>query len=357
MIRVLVTTPLGRGGNGGIDRLMDLLRDEITCCPPAEMEVRFAETRGAGSILLAPLVLVRFLACMALWRPHIVHVNLASRGSTYRKLRIAALARVLHIGTVIHLHGAQYREFWDKAPAGLSQAIARMFTNARRVVVLGEVWRDYVIHKAPGAKVVVLPNATSRPTLPPVPSDGSTRLLFLGKLGARKGSRDLVAALASLANVPGWHATLAGDGEVDDTRAMVKAAGLDMRVSVPGWANPQEVAAMIAAADVLILPSYDENLPMSVIEGMAAGLAVVATPVGAVEDIVIHGETGLLISPGDILALAEALRRLVDDPALRVRLGVAAQAVHRQRLDIKPYVTKLVELWREAAMEGGANRR
>ena len=76
--------------------------------------------------------------------------------------------------------------------------------------------------------------------------------------------------------------------------------GLVSRVAVPGWVGSDGVERLIANSSILVLPSFVENLPMSVIEGMAAGLAVVATPVGAVEEIIEHEKTGLLIPPGDV---------------------------------------------------------
>lgn len=349
-LKVLVATPLGLGGKGGIDRIMDSVRGALAETPRAGLDVAFAETRGKGSILLSPLVLAAFIARMAAVRPDVVHINLSSHGSTRRKLIVARAAALLGIPTVIHLHGSRFRQYWAGASARTDRAIVRMFEGAARVLVLGEVWRAFVGARAPGAKIAVLPNATPQPALAPVTGEpGVARLLFIGRLGARKGVPELVAALGQLKDLPGWRAIIAGDGEIGDTRAAVERLGLVERVAVPGWAGPAEVAAMIAASDVLVLPSYDENLPMSVIEGMAAGLAIVATPVGAVEDIVTDGETGLLVQPGDVDGLAAALRRLIEDPALRARLGAAGRAVHRERLDIAPYVDRLVAIWREAA--------
>ncbi|TIY10986.1 MAG: glycosyltransferase family 4 protein, partial [Mesorhizobium sp.] len=125
----------------------------------------------------------------------------------------------------------------------------------------------------------------------------------------------------------------------------------------PGWVGPDEVASLIASADILVLPSFAENLPVSVIEGMAAGLAVVTTPVGAVEDIITNEESGLLVPPGDVAALTEALTRLVENPALRARLGAAAMAVHRDRLDLAPFVGAICEVWRSVASKAQSVKR
>ena len=113
--------------------------------------------------------------------------------------------------------------------------------------------------------------------------------------------------------------------------------------------NTDDVERLIDKADILVLPSYIENLPMSVIEGMAAGLAVIATPVGATADIIKHDVTGLLVEPGNTAALAEALRQLASDPRMRKRLGAAAQAYHRRELDTRRYVDRLMVPWTFAA--------
>jgi glycosyltransferase involved in cell wall biosynthesis len=163
----------------------------------------------------------------------------------------------------------------------------------------------------------------------------------------------LVKALERMKGVPGWRATLAGDGGVDALKSEIVALGLADRVTVPGWLGPEDTAALLATGDILTLPSHAENLPMSIIEAMASGLAVVATPVGAVEDIVKDGKTGLLVPPGDDSALADALTRLVQDGELRHRLAAAAQAFQRQHLDIGPYADRICAVWRDAAAAHG----
>ena len=229
-----------------------------------------------------------------------------------------------------------------------------MFEGAGRVIVLGSFWRDFVSGMAPGAaqNIVIIPNGVATPSLPAHRGE-RIHILFLGRLGERKGAPQLVEALGRMAHLGGWRATLAGDGEVAEARVQASGLGLSDRVALPGWAGPDEVAELIASADILVLPSFAENLPISVIEGMAAGLAVVATPVGAVEDIIMHERTGLLTPPGDVAALTAALTRLVEDDDLRARLGAAAMALHRERLELGTFARSIVDAWEAAA---GRNR-
>lgn len=354
-LHVLVSLPNGFAGQGGIDRIMRALHEELKRQNRPDLDARFEVTRGPGSILLSPLYVVgfclRMLVAKILGRIDLVHINLSSHGSTSRKILIAAWARLLGIPYLVHLHGSRFQTYWTEASPGLKGRIRKLFERAARTVVLGRVWQEFVETSVPGAvgRVVVLPNATEVPSLPRMPDGEHVHILFLGRLGDRKGVPELVTALGRMADLKAWRATIAGDGEVEATRERVAALGLGDRVQLPGWVDAQAVAKLIASADILVLPSHAENLPMSVIEGMAAGLAVVATPVGAVSDIIVDGETGLLVTPGDVDGLTDALRKLVEDPDLRARLGAAAMRMHRERLDLAPYAKAMAKIWYEAA--------
>jgi glycosyltransferase involved in cell wall biosynthesis len=159
----------------------------------------------------------------------------------------------------------------------------------------------------------------------------------------------LVDALSTLSSELNWRATIAGDGDVEVTRESISRRGLSGRVDLPGWVGPEEVSRLLLEGDVLVLPSLSENLPMSVVEGMAYGLSVVTTPVGAIADIIEHEKTGLLVPPGDSAALAAALGRLLAEPALRAQLGHAAQAFHREHLEIGKFYARLLDIWRSGA--------
>jgi glycosyltransferase involved in cell wall biosynthesis len=338
---------------------MAALKSQLVETRPASLNVTFAATRGLGHIALSPFYLgaflLRMLALHAAGRLDLVHINLSSAGSTYRKLQVARLCRVLGVPYVIHLHSGGYPRFWKDDGSRLSRAIQQLFARAQRIVVLGETWRRFVASRVPEAadRIVVIPNAAAKPTLPHRGGGDKVHILFLGRISDMKGVPQLGEALHRMRDIPDWRATIAGDGAVQAACAKAAELGLADRVEFPGWVGGDGVARLIASADILVLPSFIENLPLSIIEGMAAGLAVVATPVGAVEDIIADGETGLLVQPGDVDGLTAALRRLVGDGALRARLGAAACAFHRARLDLGPFAEAIVDVWSTAARPTG----
>lgn len=352
-LRVVVTTPLGPQGRGGIDRLMDSLRDALP--DTSNVEITSLTTRGPGSILVSPFFFFIALSRLTQIRVRggcdLIHINLASRGSTWRKLILARWARILGIPYVLHLHGALYREFFEDARPWQQRLIRSMFVNARRVIVLGSPWRDFVVKArlAEPNRVALLPNASPRGAPSHRLHGERCQLLFLGRLGQRKGSEDLIRALGELSHRSDWCAVLAGDGEVERARALVAALGLT-QVQIPGWCDARATETLLRSSAILVLPSYAENLPMAVIEGMGHGLAIVTTPVGATLDIVQEGHTGLLVKPGDVQGLVSAITRLLDDPALRESLGRNAWEYHASNLSLPAFCERLVLNWREVAL-------
>jgi glycosyltransferase involved in cell wall biosynthesis len=359
-LHVVVVTPLGSGGQGGIDRLMDELRAGFRERNADKVDVVFSTSRGSGSLAFAPLYLAKTIFVLAarkiFRRVDLVHVNLSQGGSAYRKIVVAWVCRGLRIPYVLHLHGSHFHHFWDTAPPRLGRMLDRLFSHAAGTIVLGKFWADYIAGKTPLSKscTIILPNATRSAVFdkPNDSADVPLRLLFLGEIGQRKGIPQLITALARLREHSGWHAVLAGNGDIDATRQRVSSLNMAERISVPGWVNDRGVRKLLQTADIFILPSFDENLPMSVIEAFAYGVAVIATPVGAVTDIVRDGETGLLVPPGDVDALTAALLRLLADADLRRRLGTNAKTFHTEKLEIGRYVDQLIAIWRSGTSPG-----
>jgi glycosyltransferase involved in cell wall biosynthesis len=159
-----------------------------------------------------------------------------------------------------------------------------------------------------------------RGTLAPGSRDGVLRLLAVGSVVPVKGYDLLIAALATLADLP-WHLTIAGDRTRDFTAAArldadIKAFELCDRVSVLGAVPSDRVNALYLSSDIFVLASRFEGYGMALAEAVTHGLPVVSTIVGAIPDTVPAG-AGLLVPPNDVAALAQALRDLICDPCKR----------------------------------------
>lgn len=153
-------------------------------------------------------------------------------------------------------------------------------------------------------------------------------LLEVGALYRNKGQFELLAALAALLREGHRvHLALIGSGPHEaDLRTLAAKFGLDAHVSFHGQQPHAEVMRFMTAADVVVLPSYNEGLPNALVEAHGCGRAVVATRVGGIPEVVRDGVSGVLCPPQDSVALTRALRLLVTDPALRQRMGAAGQA-------------------------------
>lgn len=360
--RIWVATPYGKDGMGGIDRLNDAIFDFFDSHPEFGLQCMRLVTRGKRGLVLAQGVFAFALArfCLAAWKGEIdlLHIHLSNGGSSYRKAVLGRMARIFGVPYVVHLHGIGFREFWAKTNFLLQSELDRLHVGSAQIIVLGKYWADVVLERIPDveSRITVLPNATAGVRTSRIEgNERRVRITFLGKVGTRKGVPDLIRALGRLASLPNWSATIAGDGEIAQARAQIEQHGISDRVEVPGWLDVAARTKLLGETDILVLPSRAENLPMVIIEAFAYGVAVVATPVGAVPEAIVDGHNGILVPVGDDAALARAIERLIKDPDLRQLLGDAAQATHRERYQFDRYVNRLAEIWHRASRSSSSN--
>lgn len=350
---VYVVTPGGLRAKGGIGRMMDYY---VRHWRVADAPLTVIDSYGPGRRGLMPLYFA--LACLRLTvaallgRIGLLHIQMSERLSVWRKGLLVHIGKAFGIPVALHLHGADFADYARSlSPSGFAR-LQRMMAKADAVIVLGSYWRDFVAREIGigRERIAVLHNAVPGPAaLPDRPDGRPCKILFLGVVCERKGVPVLIEALADPAlSSLGWTAIFAGNGEVEHHRAQARSLGLAGRTHFTGWVDEQGARALLAEADILVLPSRNEGLPMAILEAMAYGLAIVATPVGAIADAVTDGETGLLAPVGDSRALAGALGRLVADPALRRSLGAQARRRYEAMFDITAYNRRLERIFRRA---------
>jgi glycosyltransferase involved in cell wall biosynthesis len=194
------------------------------------------------------------------------------------------------------------------------------------IVVLSEERKKWINSVSSNTKVLVVRNPAQLNQLVSAGAREPAVILSLGRLGHNKGTYVLLDAVASLSKrYPEIKLWLGGDGELDKAKQEAERLGIGNKVETLGWVNGEQKADLLERASIYALPSYAEGMPVSVLEAMAAGLPIVSTPVGGIPAAVTDGIEGFLVQPGDALALADALDRLLADSDLRHRMGAYAR--------------------------------
>lgn len=257
-------------------------------------------------------------------RPDAAWIHLSANASFRRKSVVMALTGVFRVPRVVHVHADDFASYYEQAGSLERAVIRRLLAGSHTLIALGTKWKA-VLEDISGREAAVVPNPVA------IPPEGGTRepgmIVFLGRYGERKGTPTLVRALAKMIE-SGTEARLvaAGDGDRDGTIALSRELGITDHVEANGWLKHDEGRELLARAGVFVLPSRAEGLPVALLEAMAAGAPVVATPVGGIPDVIDDGVHGRLIPPDDVDALAGALTEVLADPEGAQRMGDAARA-------------------------------
>jgi glycosyltransferase involved in cell wall biosynthesis len=313
--------------------------------------VHYIATHGDGTLTEQGLLLARaareFAALLAQHRRMVVHVHATAGAGFWREAAFMGAALAAGCPLIVHLHGKGFepsiRWFLERAavvcvPCEASRTWVRSVTRRADVVV------------APPPVAVSVPELAAKPNL----------VLFLGRLEAKKGIYDLLDAIAAVrAAVPDVRLVCAGDGDRIGVARYAERLGIADAVKFTGWVGPSGKRALLEHAAVYALPSYEEALPVSLVEAMSAGIPVVASPTGGIAEVVAEGASGFLVAPGDKTGLERALRRLLIDRELAARLGKAARETARARFAPERALAVLENLYESlgvSALEERASR-
>lgn len=260
-----------------------------------------------------------------------IHAHGASGKSFMRKRLVLRWAQFLGFRTIFHCHGGNFREY--AARTGTDR-MKSMLSGFDAVACLSEKWRRIFSEElgCPKAKIVQnIVEPPSEPKSPALPKPGEAlRLLFLGKIGREKGIYELVHALSILKEKGiAVRLTVGGTGDEESMRRAAEANGVDDMIDYAGWVEGEDKDRLLETHHILVLPSYIEGLPICLLEAGTAAMPAIATPVGAVTELIHDGVNGSIVPVGDSKALAEAIESYAADPSLIERQGIKAGEVVR----------------------------
>lgn len=304
--------------------------------------------------------LVRLVRLVRVFQPHIVHTHLAKAGLLGRiAARVGGAPIVLHT-----FHGNVLRGYFDPIRSrvflALERALGRIST---RVIAISPRQKDEIrrLRIAREPKLVEIPLGVElAPFLNPARGElrreigvGDEPLVgIVGRLVTIKAVHIFIEAMGILGrSIPDARFVIVGDGDARPSlEALARARGLDHRMTFVGWRA--DLAPVYGDLDVVVLTSDNEGTPVSVLEALAAARPLVATAVGGVPDLV-GADAGVLVPPRDPQAVAEAVRRLISDPAEAARLGAGGRSRVYPAYDIATLVDRIETLYLDLATQHG----
>jgi glycosyltransferase involved in cell wall biosynthesis len=297
--------------------------------------------------------LIHFLLGLIIFQPDIIHIHMSYKGSFYRKSVFVILGKVLlGIPTVIHVHGSSFKDFYSSLSNMRKKYCRYILNKIDRLIVLSEDWKRYFSDIVNPVQILVLYNGVHTVQYSGYRQNDPLHALFLGRLGRRKGTYDLLDAVKLLKEhrVP-FKLLLAGDGEIDEVKRIVKKEHLENYVEILGWINGSQKTDLLQNSDVLVLPSYNEGLPMAILEAMDYGMTVISTPVGGIPEVIKDGVNGFLVEPGDVKGLVEKFVHLAENPALSRTMGEKNQVKVKKEFDLTVILKDLELLYEELSTD------
>lgn len=247
----------------------------------------------------------------------IVHLHTAADGSFKRNSQLTGLAKRFGRKVIMHIHASRFKDFYNESED--KSRILDTLQSVDRLIVLSESWKEWF--KTIGVaqdKITILHNITPEPT--PIPQakkkDGKVRFLFMGEIGQRKGVFDILRALAAHHEEAAGRMELIIGGNKNEQKLLdaIKENRLEGIVRFEGWVSGDKKLRLLNEADVYILPSFNEGLPISILEAMSYGCPIISTPVGGIPEVV--NSNGVLVTPGNETEIWSAMERYMKNPSL-----------------------------------------
>lgn len=265
----------------------------------------------------------------------IVHIHTAADASFWRKSIFIRLAKSFHKKVIVHVHASRFKDFYNEN--NRKNTIIKNLQRADILIVLSQSWKEWFTNIGISqTKIVVLNNIVDYPQIDDRKKDidGKVNLLFLGEIGQRKGVFDILQALSIyksfLKNKVEFR--IGGNKKEEELLLYIQNNGLQNFVHFEGWVSGDEKVRLLNWADIFILPSFNEGLPISILEAMNYGCAIISTPVGGILEIVHDGENGIIVQPGNIMMIGDAVKKLVYSPIVVRQMGDKSRIMVRRFL-------------------------
>lgn len=262
-----------------------------------------------------------FLTLLFDKRVKIVHVHTAAGTDFKRSTKIINLAKKFGKKVILHSHASQFKIFYAEVSNEQKKNILQTLRKADKLIVLSESWKEWFEKiGVESYKIIILHNITAYPKFLPVDKNiqididkRPVRFLFMGEMGKRKGVFDIIRGLAKHKEEikDKIELRIGGNKMEEQLRNAIAEGGLSDFVKFEGWVSGEKKIELLNWADVYILPSFNEGLPISILEAMSYKKPIISTPVGGIPEVV-DKTNGILVTPGNDEEIFSAMKYYVD---------------------------------------------
>ena len=279
----------------------------------------------------------------------IAHIHVSERGSIWRKRIIINHIKRLSKETkiILHHHGAEFDRFYNNLNENKKQKVNDMLGKVDVNIVLSKRLINTIRNKRPDAKIDVLYKGVNVNDRNLYNNDGNI-ILFLGRLGTRKGIYDLLNVIYDIKGQlkkKNIEVYMCGNGEIDKVKKIVKEYDLETIVQHIGWINAEEKVKIFKKCIINILPSYNEGLPMTILETMSWGIPNISTNIASIPEVIKNGQNGYLIKPGDKKTMTRLIMKLVNDKEKRFEISKNAYNTISNEFSLETNVEKLKKIY------------
>lgn len=320
--------------------------------------VKLIHTHDEGSVLkrlkFFLQALIKFSYLILFKKVALIHNHSAMRGSFWRKNVFSTLARMKGIPVILHLHGSEMENFYYSQPQWGKNKIVSILNKADVVMVLSKSWKKFVLKIAPDATVKIVYNYVAPPSIilqkaVQEPSD-TVNILFLGLVGKRKGVYDLIDAVKQIKLVcdRSFKVLIGGNGEVEQLQKLIVENDLQEQITYLGWVSGEAKDNYLRSCDIYILPSYNEGLPMSLLEAMSWGKPVISTRVGGIPELIRDNQDGMIVDAGNVEQISSSLVELIESKEKRKQFGQSSRDRIDEKFSDKVILPQIDELYQHA---------
>ena len=248
----------------------------------------------------------------------IVHIYGASYGSFFRKFICFIISKYLFRKKVIFsVHCGLVHLFLAKSSSIIKKIYRKYINSVDAIICLSESQKLFFENNYNPKKIEILPNIIDYPVIKEKNKDTEKiRFLFLGLIGNNKGIFDVIEVIRNNVNLfdNKIELIIGGNGEVDRLQNLIKKYQIGNIVKFVGWVKNETKIQYLQNSDVYILPSYNEGLPISILEALSYRKPIISTDVGGIPEIVKNNENGFLISPGNLEQIEKSMKHFIENP-------------------------------------------